>query len=100
MPGKIVSLSITHYYGDPDGSFTFQHDSGTISHKLDKEEIEKIWAVAHEAIERTKHQIADQIRQIETPALLGYDRTKTIEAGTSDESLVPKHDVDGNEIPF
>lgn len=77
--GKIVSLSISSYYGPPDGSFTFQHEHGTLSHKLDKEEVERIWAIAYEAIQRTKHKIADEVRNIETPALLGYDRTKTIE---------------------
>lgn len=80
--GRIVSLSISNWYGNnSEGTFTFQHENGTLSHKLDKEEVERIWAIAYEAIERTKHKIADEVRQIETPALLGYDRTKTIDTG-------------------
>lgn len=76
---KITSLSINWYGNEPSGSFSFNFEGGYINHNLDKEDCEKIHAIAYACIERKKQTFADQVLNIEAPKVIGYDRTKTIE---------------------
>lgn len=85
MKNYISSLSIANYGGtNPTGSFNFSFDGGNTSYTLDKEDVEKILAVAYDLINRKKQAIANALLSVETPPLIGYDSSRTID----------------NEIPF
>lgn len=86
LPSYISSLSISNWNGrSPAGNFVFTFEGGSMTHELDKEDCEKIFAVAHEIIHRKKGEIARRIEELETPALLGYDRERTIDGSETPE---------------
>lgn len=83
MKNYISSLSIANYGGShPSGSFQFSFDGGSASYTLDKEDVEKIFAVAYDLINRKKQAIANALLSVETPPLLGYDSSRTIDNET------------------
>ena len=110
---KVSSLSISNYYGDPNGAFSYQFEGGSATLNFDREDIEKILGICYDAIERSKSKMISSLEGIARPAQLGYDRAKTIDAshqtptpGTDSGEFVPDiskfiatSSVD-EEIPF
>lgn len=76
----ISSISISNWGGGkPSGSFNFSFDGGNTTYNLDKEDCERIFAVAISIIEKKKTAIAQALLDTPSPTLLGYDESKTID---------------------
>src|SRR5207245_528447 len=83
------SLSISNYYGDPNGAFSYQFEGGSATLNFDREDIEKILGICYDAIERSKSKMISSLEGIARPAQLGYDRSKTLEHASRDASDAP-----------
>lgn len=77
---KLVSLTLTQYSREPSGSFSFFGDGISITIPITAESAERLSAVAYDIFNEHKAQMAEDLLATETPTLLGYDESKTIEA--------------------
>lgn len=70
MTARITSASLTNYGNAPSGSFSVHIGDTIINYSMTKDEAMELMSLLFTFIHRRKSELADAVRNIETPALL------------------------------